>query len=152
MLFPFIIRNQRFIELYMEVPLKLHLHAGSARPSHSAGTSEDEREWGKKEWKEDLHVPTIHSAIMLWKLKNLDISHIYQCPMHVCMLSPFGGVQLFATLWIKAHQAPLSMEFSRQEYCSACPCPPPGDLPDSRVEPHLTSPALAGGFFTTSTT
>ena len=49
-------------------------------------------------------------------------------------------------------QAPLSVEFSRQEYCSGCPCPPPGDLPDSRVEPHLTSPALAGGFFTTSAT
>lgn len=65
MLFPFIIRNQRFIELYMKVPLKLHLHAGSARPSHSAGTSEDEGERGKKEREEDVHVPTIHSAIML---------------------------------------------------------------------------------------
>ena len=72
--------------------------------------------------------------------------------MCVCMLSPFGGVQLFATLWIIAHQAPLSMEFSRQEYCSGCPCPPPGDLPDSRVEPHLPSPALAGWFFITSAT
>ena len=112
--------------------------------------------WGwegmREEWKENMHVPTIHSAIMLWKLKNLNIPHIHQCPMRVCMLSPFSGVQLFAILRIIAHQAPLSMEFSRQEYCSACPCPLPGDLPDSRVEPHLTSPALAGGFFTTSTT
>ena len=44
----------------------------------------------------------------------------------------------------------LSMGFPRQEYWSGLPCPPPGDLPDSRIEP--TSPALAGGLFTTSTT
>ena len=43
--------------------------------------------------------------------------------------------------------------FSRQEYCSGLPCPFPGDLPDLGIEPvSLTSPALAGGFFTTSTT
>ena len=40
-----------------------------------------------------------------------------------------------ATLWTVAHQAPLSMEFSRQEYLSELPFPPPGDLPDSRTEP-----------------
>ena len=45
-------------------------------------------------------------------------------------------------------QAPLSMGFSRQEYCSGLPCPLPGDLPNPGVEPvSLTSPALAGGFF-----
>ena len=45
------------------------------------------------------------------------------------------------------------MGFSRQEYWSGLPCPPPGDLPDPETEPEsLTSPALAGGFFTTSTT
>ena len=49
------------------------------------------------------------------------------------------------------HQAPLSMEFSRQEYWSRLPFPPPGDLPDPRIEPlSLMSPALAGGFLTTS--
>ena len=47
-----------------------------------------------------------------------------------------------------AHQAPLSMEFSRQEYWSGLPFPPPGDLPDSGVEPTLAvAPALAGGLF-----
>ena len=51
-----------------------------------------------------------------------------------------------ATPWTVACQAPLSMEFSRQEYWSGLPFPPPGDLPDPGVEP--TSPALAGGFFT----
>ena len=49
--------------------------------------------------------------------------------------------------------APLSMGFSRQEYWSGLPCPPPGDLPDLGIEPlSLTFPALVGGFFTTSTT
>ena len=45
-----------------------------------------------------------------------------------------------------AHQAPLFMEFSRQEYWGGLPCPPLEDLPDPGTE--LASPALAGGFFT----
>ena len=61
--------------------------------------------------------------------------------------------RLFATLWTVACQAPLSMGFSRQEYWSGLPCPPSGDLSDSGIEPaSLTSPALTGGFFTTSAT
>ena len=45
------------------------------------------------------------------------------------------------------------MGFSRQEYLSGLPCPPPGAVPDSGIEPvFLTSPALAGGFFTTGAT
>ena len=59
------------------------------------------------------------------------------------------------TLRTVAHQAPLSMGFSRQEYWSGLPCPSPGDLPDPGIEPvSLTSPALAlvGRFYTTSTT
>ena len=44
------------------------------------------------------------------------------------------------------------MGFPRHEYWNGLPCPSPGDLPDSGVEPKpLESPALAGGFFTTST-
>ena len=54
---------------------------------------------------------------------------------------------LFRTLWMVACQAPLFMEFSRQEYWSRLPFPPPGDLPNSGIKP--VSPALAGGFFTT---
>ena len=57
-------------------------------------------------------------------------------------------VQLFATLWSVAGQAPLSMRFSRQEYWSGLPFPSPGNLPKPGIE--LTSPALAGGFFTAS--
>ena len=49
-------------------------------------------------------------------------------------------VQLFVTPWTVAHQPPLSMGFSRQEYWSGLPCPVPGDLPDPGIEPE--SPAL----------
>ena len=62
-------------------------------------------------------------------------------------------VQLFVTPWTVALQAPLSMGFSRQEYWNGLPCPPPEDLPDPGIEPEsLASPALAGGFLTTSAT
>ena len=54
---------------------------------------------------------------------------------------------LTATAWTVACQAPLSMEFSRQEYWSGLPFPLPEDLPDPGIEP--VSPALAEGFFTT---
>ena len=59
-------------------------------------------------------------------------------------------VQLFVTPWTVARQAPLSMEFSRQEYWSGLPFPTPGDLPDPVVEPaSLMSPELASGFYST---
>ena len=57
----------------------------------------------------------------------------------------------FANPWTVAHQAPLSMGFFRQEYWSGLL--PSGDLPTQRIKlSSLMSPALAGGFFTTSTT
>ena len=59
------------------------------------------------------------------------------------MLSRFSCIQLFDTLWTVAHQAPLSMGFSRQECWSGLPCPPPGDLPDPGIEPMSPeAPAL----------
>ena len=68
--------------------------------------------------------------------------------MHAQLLS---RVQLFATLWTVAYQAPLSMGFSRQEYWSGLPFPPPVCLPSTGIEPtSLAFPALAGGFFTTA--
>ena len=113
-------------------------------------------------------------------------STLHNTELHACMLSCFSHVQLFVTLWTVAHQAPLSLEFSRQEHWSGFPCPPPGifatpwtvahqaplslvfsrqeywsglpclppgDLSDPGTEPmSLMSPAMAGGFFTTSTT
>ena len=69
------------------------------------------------------------------------------------MLSHFGHVLLFVTQWTVGRQVPLTMGFSRQEYQSGLPCPPPGDLLDPGMEPtSLTSPALSRGFFTTRST
>ena len=71
----------------------------------------------------------------------------------MCTLSRFSHIQLFATLCTVTHQAPLFMGFSRQKYWSGLPCPPPGDLPDPGIKcASMKSPALAVGFFTTSTT
>ena len=56
-------------------------------------------------------------------------------------------VQLFVTPWTVACQAPLSMGFSRKEYWSGLPRPPPGDLSHMGIKP--VPPALSGGFFTT---
>ena len=55
-------------------------------------------------------------------------------------MKSLSRVRLFATLWTIAHQAPLFMEFFRQEYWSELPFPSLGDLPDPRIEPR--SPAL----------
>ena len=63
--------------------------------------------------------------------------------MKVKLLSP---VQLFATPWTVAHQASLSMGFSRQKYYSGLPFPSPGDLPNPGIEPQ--SPALQADAFT----
>ena len=54
-----------------------------------------------------------------------------------CVLSRFSHVQLFATLWTIAHQAPLCMGFSRQEYWSGLPCPPAGIFPTQGSNPRL---------------
>ena len=93
---------------------------------------------------------------------NVSLNNMYLTFLHVtlwlnssfpfvCMPSPFSHVCFFATLYTVAHQAPLSMGFSKQEYWSGLPFPSPGDLPDPGMEPtSLMSPALAGGFFTTT--
>ena len=61
-----------------------------------------------------------------------------------------SSIRLFETPWTVAHQGPLSVGFSRQEYWSGLSFPSPGDLPHPGIEPtSLMSPALAGSFFTT---
>ena len=65
--------------------------------------------------------------------------HLQNGLNELCKLSRFSRVRLFVTSWTVAHQAPLSMGFSRQEYWGGLPCPPPGDLPDLEIEPE--SPA-----------
>ena len=58
------------------------------------------------------------------------------------MLSCFSHVQPFDTLLTIAHQTPLSMGFPHQEYCSGLPRIPPGDLPDTGIEPISAAPEL----------
>ena len=73
--------------------------------------------------------------------------------MHALVLSHFSHVQLYVTLWAVSHQTPMPMGFSRQEHWNGMPCPPPGNHLNPQTEPaSLTSPTLAGGFFTTSAT
>ena len=70
-----------------------------------------------------------------------------------CVCAVTSYVRLFAITWSVAHQAPLSMGFSRQEYWSGLPCSLSGDLPNAGIKPvSLMSPALAGRFLTTSAT
>ena len=57
----------------------------------------------------------------------------------LCMLCVFSCILLFATLWTVAHQAPVFMGFSRQEYWIGLPFPAPGNLPNPEMEP--SSPA-----------
>ena len=76
------------------------------------------------------------------------------CYTTVCVcVQSLSHVQLFAPPQTVARQAPLPMEFSRQEYWSGWPFPSSGALPKPGIKPmSLASPALAGGFFTISTT
>ena len=73
-----------------------------------------------------------HSFLLSFKW---EIS-VLQCwcvnSLSMCVLSHFSCIWLFVIPWAVAHQVPLSIGFSIQEYWSALPCPPPGDLPDPR--------------------
>ena len=86
-----------------------------------------------------------NSVLWLWGNWDLNagIRPQESVQMITIMLSCSSRVQLFVTSWTVARQAPLSMGFSRQEYWSGLPCPPPGDLPHPGIEPDSAlSPAL----------
>ena len=87
---------------------------------------------------------------MIFRNPTRVLSYFY----HTCVLSRYSHARLLVTPWTVAHQALLlSMGFSRQKYWSGLACPPPGDLPDPGIQlKSLMAPALARGFFTTSTT
>ena len=71
----------------------------------------------------------------------------------LCVLSGFTGGRFFAIPWTVAHQAPLPIEFSRQEYWSGLPCLFQGYLPNPGIETvSIMSPALTHMVFTTSIT
>ena len=87
--------------------------------------------------------------ILRWKISGLLWILLFYKWIPWVHAKSFSCVQLFVTLWAIAHQAPLSMGFSRQEYWRGVLCPP-GDLPSPGIEPE--SLALTGRFFTTSAT
>ena len=67
--------------------------------------------------------------------------------VHACRLSCFSHIQLFVTICTVARQSPQSMGFSKQEYCSGLPCPPPGESSYLGIKPtSRTSPALGEGW------
>ena len=90
--------------------------------------------------------------ILFQSTQKLDSAYFLTIKKKVKVKS-LSRVQLFATPWTVACQAPLSIGFSRQGYRSGWPHPPPGDLPNPGIKPgsHM-SPALTGRFFTTSAT
>ena len=73
---------------------------------------------------------------IIWKNNFYYYRLLMSLCIHVCLVA---SVVLSVTLWTVAHQAPLSMVFSRQEYRSGFPWPPPGDLPNPGIKP--VSPA-----------
>ena len=98
-------------------------------------------------------------CVLLGPQRDTEVPKGHACAMdmpdisHECMLSCFSCIRFFETLRTVVCQAPLSMGFSRQEYWNRFPFPTPGDLPNPGIKPSsLASPALASGFFTTSTT
>ena len=100
-------------------------------------------------------MPCSHPSLVCSERNYSTRNHlkITGCKVQACVLSLFSHIQLFTTLWTVAHQAPLSMIFSRREYWNRLPCHPPGHLPDPGIEPtSFMSPALAAGFFTTRAT
>ena len=104
-------------------------------------------------WQEDSvllsHQGSPLSWILIWEEKR-EMFEVVTEKYYKCFLCVLSQVRLFVTPWTIARQAPLSMEFSRQEYWSGLPFPPPGDLPNPGIKPRsFASPALASRFFTT---
>ena len=107
--------------------------------------------WWKKKKKENLQKFQHYTDLGSSTLEAGSLKKHMSAWMHAQSLQSCSTVcntRLYATLWTVTHQAPLSMGFSRQEYWSGLPFLPPGDLPDTGIEPAVpVSPALAGRFF-----
>ena len=107
--------------------------------------------WHSNSWTTRKVYPLLCKYTHIARAHSLMYIGVYVC-VCVCArtLSHLSRVQCLATLWTVACQSPLSMGFSRQEYWSGLPCPPPGDLPNPRME-HSSpvSPNIADEFFTT---
>ena len=102
---------------------------------------------GRKETLDLISAINLNSRCHLRKITSFLCAPVSWSPAYV--LSQFSPIWLFMILWIIAHQAPLSMGFSRQEYWSGLPCPPPGDLLDTGVElASACVSCIASRFFT----
>ena len=113
---------------------------------------------------DSLPLSLFRDLVLSWVIRVWTVVHTvevcWQCAERSLRIpstgSPAAGVCLVAQLCLtlrgpmNCNQALLSVEFSRQEYCSGLPFPPLGDLPNPGIEPD--SPALAGGLFTTGAT
>ena len=92
----------------------------------------------------------LSNGLDMWMRYEGDSEGLTCDPSRDPCLYLFSHVQLFATPWTAACQAPLPMGFSRQECWSRLPFPTPGDLPNPGIEPtFLATPALAGRYFVT---
>ena len=116
-------------------------------------------EWIRKLWYiytmeyySDIKKNTFESVLMRWmKLEPIIQSEVSQKEKHqysmlLLLLSRFSRVRPCATPQMAAHQAPPSLGFSRQEYWSGLPFPPPGDLPNpgnEAVSPAWQADSLA---------
>ena len=98
-------------------------------------------QWGPLPQFRSQPCATLHHQLFMWLRKTLALV------VPVCTQT-LSYLQLFVTPWTVTRQAPLSMEFSRQEYCSGLPFPSSGHFPHLVIKPM--SFALAGDFFTTA--
>ena len=103
-----------------------------------------------------VHTSLLNISFLLEDCSSsFDISALMpKVTLKLCVCAQLlSRVWLFVTPWTVARQGPLSMGFSRQEYWSGLPFPPPGDLPEPRIKPiSRASPTVAGGVFSTSGT
>ena len=101
-----------------------------------------------------LYIQSLTRKQCFWWFSGCNFSSkliIWQHILFTCLWAKsLSCVRLFVTPWTAARQAPLPLAFSRQEHWSGLLCPPPRDLPDPRVQTHISYVfALAGRFFTT---
>ena len=92
--------------------------------------------------KSDRERQISYDIAYIWSLKKMVQMNLFtkQKESQKVKVKLLSCLQLFATPWTVAHQAPPSMGFSRQEYWNGVPFPPPGALPDPGIKPR--SPAL----------